>query len=120
MPFSLTPRHCFYVCEAAHTSAGYVATLVTDGRPGCEPMSEGNRPDDPWCWGPDLTRARQIADEANHHLGLTDVDVDDLVGHALALDMGARLHSETGRAAERRIAATLASTRAPDLLRRAS
>jgi hypothetical protein len=72
-------RKCFYVNELMLTEHGYIPSMVTEGEPGHSPM-KGNGPfAQPWYWGHDLDKAKEIAKKANEELGLTEDDVTTIL-----------------------------------------
>ncbi|MET0711060.1 MAG: hypothetical protein ABWZ30_00950 [Jiangellaceae bacterium] len=80
----MTKRQCFYVNETMRTEHGYIPSMVTEGEAGFAPLSGNGDQAQPWYWGHDLARAKQIAAESNAELGLTEDDVRAIVLSSLA------------------------------------
>ncbi|GAA0547178.1 hypothetical protein GCM10010172_31190 [Paractinoplanes ferrugineus] len=72
-------RRAFYVDATMQTENGFIPSVVTEDEPGHTPMRGSGPLASPLFWGDDLATARQIAEQANTDLGLTDSDVRDIV-----------------------------------------
>jgi hypothetical protein len=99
-------RHCFFVDETTRGPSGYVAALVTDGEPGYRLLAGGPARDERG-WGTDLAGARRWADRENQRLGLSDIEVEQMVGRALARAMSERIRRTSAEAAQRRLSDAL-------------
>jgi hypothetical protein len=73
------PRWCYMIMVGQTSQGQYVPSVVVENEPGHAPLS-GNGPlSEPWRWGADYDKAREIARQANHEMGLSDEDVLDIV-----------------------------------------
>lgn len=73
------PRRCLYVFETSLTEHGYIPSMVTEGEPGHALMSGNGEHAAPWYWGHDLSNARAIAEKSNKEMGLSPIDVIDIL-----------------------------------------
>lgn len=92
-------RMAFYVNEYMHTPHGYVPAIVFENDPGYYPMMGKGEFSQPWYWGHDIAKAKQIAVEANAKLGLTETEADQIVFSSMAASL--REDSKREAAAER-------------------
>jgi hypothetical protein len=99
-------RHCFFVDESTRGPSGYVAALVTDGEPGYRLLAGGPARDERG-WGTDLADARRWADHENERLGLSDIEVEQMVGCALARAMSEQIRRASAEAAQHRLSEAL-------------
>lgn len=76
-----TPRRrmAFFVDATMHTPNGYVPAVVYEGESGYYPMIGQGELSEPWYWGHDLTKAEQLADEANAKLGLSPEEAKAII-----------------------------------------
>lgn len=89
------PRQCVYVLDSQYVEGrGYVPSMVTEGEAGHSPLTGKGELSEPWYWGHDLAKAKQIAAEFNAKLGLTSADVEAIVMSSMV----ASFRQDTARA----------------------
>lgn len=79
-----THRFAFFIDVTMHTPKGFIPSFVEEDEPGHWPMIGKGELAEPWYWGHDLARAKQICDEANAKLGLTPKEALDVVVSSMA------------------------------------
>lgn len=73
-----TKRTCIYVMESQYVEGegrGYVPSVVTEGEAGHSPLTGQGELSEPWYWGHNFVKAKEMAAEMNAKLGLTPEDV---------------------------------------------
>lgn len=78
------PRQAIVVLETSLTEHGYVPSVVTENVAGHSPLTGQGECAQPWYWGHDLAKAKEIASDYNTRLGLTPEDVRDIVASSFA------------------------------------
>jgi hypothetical protein len=85
-------RFCYLVDTSSvfHEGKGWVPSLVTEDTEGHSPML-GNGPfATPWYWGLTLESAQAVCEDQNRKLGLSKMDVMEIIGSSMRLTMGRR------------------------------
>ena len=76
-------RYCFVILpEVRDSRRGFRPCIVFENEPGYYPNGGGDV--EPWYWGKDLAIAEQCARYQNAKLGLSDADVNKIVGSSMA------------------------------------
>lgn len=94
------PRRCFHILIGQmHPEHGYVPSLVVENEAGHTPMTGRGELSQPWFWGTDYDRARQICDQVNEEMfGLSHREASDIVASSMAAS-----HRAEARAAGLRV-----------------
>lgn len=79
-----THRFAFFIDITMRTPKGYIPSLVEEDEPGHWPMIGRGELAEPWYWGHDIARAKQICVEANAKLGLTPAEANEIVISSMA------------------------------------
>ncbi len=83
------PRQCFYIPTNAYVEGkGWVPSLVTDGKPGHQPMTGANGDEEPWYWGrtrDDYALAVETAQMQNERRGIDAADAAKIIAGSIAV-----------------------------------
>ena len=76
-----TPRRCLAILETEYDAkGGYIPVLVVEGEAGYHPMRGRGEPfQQPWFWGHDLNKAKELAVAANARLGISAADAEAIL-----------------------------------------
>lgn len=86
------PRQVVWVFETSLTEHGYIPSIVTENQPGHSPLSGNGEAAQPWYWGHDLGKAREIAAEYNARMGYDPDAVREVLTSSFAAHHDAEGH----------------------------
>lgn len=96
MPHQQTPDlskpFCYYVPEDQDTKlyGGFVPSVVIENESGHYPMLGNGAHASPWVWGDTYEKAKEIAEEMNHKLGISPQRATEIVASSMAASMRGR------------------------------
>jgi hypothetical protein len=81
----MEPRMCYYIPVDSFDEHGYIPSLVTEGKPGHQPLTGGdNTGATPWYWGTTYAAARETCARVNQEeFGLTPEDALEIVASSM-------------------------------------
>jgi hypothetical protein len=74
---------CYYIPEGQSDEHGYIPSIVIKDHAGHYPMSGNGEWTLPWYWGATRDEAMQVAIYQNKKLGITEEQMEEIVGSSM-------------------------------------
>jgi hypothetical protein len=83
-------RYCVFIPYSAKVEGGFIPSVVIADEAGHCPLSGQGEGAAPWVWGPSYDDAQRAAKAYNEKLGLSDMEVAEIVASSMRAGMRGR------------------------------